>query len=149
MGDEIFEVRGTVSMPYEWGYGKMLTDYFEATSRKKIYGKRCPKCGGVQVPPYESCGRCYVRTDEEMIELPGTGKLAAFTVVYLPFPGQPNEPPYAYGNIIFDGGDTYFMHLIKECPFEELKVGMPLEPVWNPEPKGDLYDILYFRPIKE
>jgi uncharacterized OB-fold protein len=148
MSEEVVEFQGQIHVPYEWAYGEDLTRFFEGTKQKKIYGSRCPSCKGVMVPPTSYCARCYVPMEGEWIELPHTAKIDSFTVVHLPFVGQPTEPPYAYATIIVDGSDGYYLHVIGECDFDELHCDMKVEAVWNPEPKGDLYDILYWRPVK-
>lgn len=148
MTDDLFGVPGSIEIPYRWFYGETLSRFFEGTWQKKIYGSRCPFCKGVIVPRTRICGRCFAPTEPELIELPHTGRLEAFTVVYLPFPGQPKEPPYAIVHILIGGSDTSFMHLVGECDFEEIECDMRVEAVWNPEPKGNLYDILHGMPVR-
>jgi len=138
------EVRGRVSIPYRWSYGKALTRFFqESRDNKRLMGPRCPRCRSVTVPAARICTRCFVETTE-WVEVSDHGVLETFTTVHLPFPGQPTEPPYTYGLILLDGASTYFSHLIRE-PAGALACGMRVEAVWSTEPKGDLFDILYFK----
>lgn len=138
------EVRGQVSLPYRWSYGKALTRFFqESRDNKRLMGTRCPRCSSVTVPAARICTRCFVETTD-WVEVSDHGVLETFTTVHLPFPGQPTEPPYTYGLILLDGASTYFSHLIEE-PAEALRCGMRVEAVWSDERKGDLFDILYFR----
>ncbi|MEW5944874.1 MAG: Zn-ribbon domain-containing OB-fold protein [bacterium] len=147
---KIREVKGKVSVPYNWAYGENITKFFKETrDNKRIMGTRCSKCRKVLVPPVALCGRCFAMTEEKWVELPDTATLVAHTVVYLPFPGQPQEPPYAYGMLRFDGADTQFPHLIGGIEFDKIKCGMRLKAVWNEERKGDLFDIKYFEPLRE
>ena len=147
MADEIFEKKGRLTIPYRWSYGQALTGFFKATATdKQIMGATCTKCAKVIVPPLGLCGRCFAPTGKDWVKVSDRGTLITFTTVYLPFPGQPKEPPYTYGMIKLDGTDTFFAHLIEEIEAEEIYCGMRLEALWSEERKGDLYDILYFRP---
>ena len=147
MADEIQEVKGEVVVPYRWSYGKALTGFFHETSvNKRIMGARCSGCDCVLVPPVGLCGRCFRETDPDWIELSDHGVLETYTEVQLPFPGQPTEPPYIYGLLKFDGADTVYSHIIKGVEVEQMHPGMRIKAVWNPEPRGDLFDILYFEP---
>lgn len=143
------EKKGNLLMPYEWSYGESLTKFFTATrDEKKIYGARCTKCGKVLVPPVGLCGKCFAPTEKEWVPISDHGWLVSWTVVYLPFPGQPTEPPYCYGMIKFDGVNTQFPHIVKGAKkgnWDDLEVGMRVEAVWNENRKGDLYDISHFK----
>jgi len=146
--EPVIEVLGQRVVPYHWSYGGSFSRFFENTKERGVLvGSRCPVCKGVLVPGIELCGRCYCEVTD-FFDLPDTGVLSAYTVVYLPFPGQPNEPPYCYGYITLDGADTMFPHMVKECEFEDLEVGMRVKAVWEDKDKrkGDLYDIRYFKP---
>ncbi len=145
----LLEVKGDLKVPYSWSYGETLSKFFtETRDNKRIMGARCTKCGGVLVPPVGLCGKCYAPTEKEWIPVSDHGRLVSWTVVYLPFPGQPTEPPYCYGMIKLDGMNTQFPHMIHGAvkgKWDDLEVGMRLEAVWNENRKGDLYDIAYFK----
>ena len=148
--EPVMENLGRRLVPYHWSYGDSFAEFFKATKeRGAILASHCPVCKGVMVPAVHMCGRCYREVDE-YFDVPDTGELVAYTVVYLPFPGQPNEPPYCYGYIKFDGTDTMFPHMIKEVEFDDLHMGMRVKAVWeDPDKrKGDLFDIKYFKPIE-
>lgn len=144
---KVKEVKGKVQVPYNWAYGETLTGFFNETrENKRLMGARCTKCKGVMVPPMAICGKCYTATEKDWFPVSDHGQLVAHTVVYLPFPGQPTEPPYVYGMIKLDGVNTQYPHLIKEIEYDQIKVGMRLQAVWNEERNGDLYDIKHFKP---
>ena len=146
MSELIKEVKAVVKVPYRWSYGEYLTLFFEEfRQNKKFYGTRCSKCKSVLIPPQKVCGRCFAPTDE-WVEVSDHGTLLSFTTVYLPYPGQPTTPPYTYGNILLDGANTIFAHLIGEIEAEKIRCGMRVQAVWNEERKGNLYDIKYFKP---
>jgi hypothetical protein len=144
MPEPIKEIKGAVVVPYRWSYGAYLSRFFEESrDHKRIMGTKCPQCQGVIVPAAKICGRCFRETTEWVI-VSDHGVLDAFTTVYLPFPGQPTEPPYTYGLIKLDGASTHLSHLIRGIPEDQLKVGMRVRAVWAEARKGDLFDILYF-----
>ena len=137
------EVRGQISIPYRWSYGKSLTRFFEESrDNRRLMGTKCPRCAAVIVPAARICTPCFVETSE-WVEVSDHGVLATFTTVHLPFPGQPTEPPYTYGLILLDGASNYYSHLIGE-PVERLACGMRVQAVWADHRKGDLFDIRCF-----
>lgn len=149
--EPVTEILGQRVVPYHWSYGESFQGFFESTrDRGVLTGSKCPVCKGVLVPSVHMCGRCFCDV-EEIVDLPDTGVLSAYTVVYLPFPGQPTEPPYCYGYITLDGADTMFPHMIGGVEFDDIYVGMRVQAVWeDPDKrKGDLFDIRYFEPAGE
>ncbi len=113
---------------------------------KRIMGVRCLKCGAVLLPPRPYCGACFSPVTE-WVELADEGEVMTFTVVHLPFPGQPTEPPYAYAFIMLDGADVQFPHILGEIDFDDIEVGTRVKAVWSEDRKGTLHDIEYFRPV--
>ncbi|MGA2732970.1 MAG: Zn-ribbon domain-containing OB-fold protein [Syntrophobacteraceae bacterium] len=99
----------------------------------KLMGSKCKKCGTRSVPPRPLCTRCY-STDLEWVEVPGRGKLAAFTCIYIAPPfmvaqGYNRNNPYVSGVIdLEDGGrvDARIEGIEPESP-EEIKVGTPMK----------------------
>ena len=69
----------------------------------------------------------------EQVELPHVGTLVSFCVVNVAFYGQGMEIPYTSGLILLDGADLPLMHLIQECPVEDVHIGMRVEAVWVDE----------------
>jgi uncharacterized OB-fold protein len=147
MVSPVKEIKSRVEVSYRWSYGHHLSRFFaEAKQNRRLMGVRCPQCQGVFVPPRLVCGRCFKETSE-WVEVGDEGVLETFTTVYLPFPGQPTEPPYTYGYIRLDGTATHIAHLIKEIDPADIKVGMRVKAVWSRNPQGDLFDILHFKPV--
>jgi len=87
----------------------------------------------------------------EPIDLPHVGTLVSFCVVNVAFYGQGMEIPYTSGLILLDGSDLPLMHLIQECPVEDVHIGMRVEAVWVDEADlgPTLESIRYFRPNGE
>ncbi|HDP80971.1 MAG TPA: DNA-binding protein, partial [Spirochaetes bacterium] len=56
---------GRIKVPYKWDVGE-TGSYFLTRLRdeKELWGRRCPGCGRVYVPPLKNCGECFLLTDE-------------------------------------------------------------------------------------
>jgi uncharacterized OB-fold protein len=139
-------VTGELDIPYHYAYGEYYDRFFrEMRDNKRIMGVKCAKCGAVLLPPRPYCGFCYTRVDE-WVELSDEGEILTYTVIQLPFMGQPTEPPYVYAFIMLDGADVQLPHILGEVESADIKVGMRVKAVWSEERKGTLHDIKYFRP---
>jgi len=146
-GDIVKSVTGTLDVKYRFSYGDQYDRFFrEMRDNKRIMGIACPKCGAVLLPPRPYCGFCYTPVDE-WVELSDEGALLTYTVVHLPFIGQPTEPPYIYAFIMLDGADVQFPHILGEIEAADVRTGMRVKAVWAEERKGTLHDIKYFRPV--
>jgi uncharacterized OB-fold protein len=88
---------------------------------------------------------------EEAVELPDRGIVTTFCIVNVPFPGQKIPPPYVAAYVLLDGADIAFLHLITECPAEDVRMGMRVEAKWKPREEWTtgLQNIEYFRPTGE
>ena len=51
------------------------------------------------------------------------GTLTSFCVVNVSFHGGTQEIPYTTGLILLDGSDQPIMHLIQECPVDQVRIG--------------------------
>ena len=146
----LLTVTWTNPMPYEWSIGKYGSRFFEDIKKHgRFIGIRCPQCGKVYMPPRRLCGPCFKELDE-LVVLPVTGTLTAFSIVNYPFldpeTGQQRPIPYTYGYIRIDGADSIFSHLIHETDVSKIKVGMRVRAVFkNPaEMQGNIKDIRHF-----
>jgi hypothetical protein len=146
----LLTVTWTNPMPYEWSIGKYGSRFFEEIKKhRRFIGIRCPQCGKVYMPPRRLCGPCFRELDE-LVVLPVTGTLTAFSIVNYPFldpeTGEQRPIPYTYGYIRIDGSDSIFSHLIHETDVNKIKVGMRVRAVFkNPaEMQGNIKDIEYF-----
>ena len=77
--------------------------------------------------------------------------MESFTVVHIPIPGNPIEPPFVSAMIRLDGANISFLHLIQEIPVEEIRIGMRVEAVWKPQEEWttSLENIKWFKPTGE
>ncbi|HKC27231.1 MAG TPA: OB-fold domain-containing protein [Jatrophihabitans sp.] len=126
------------------------TRYLQGLKEGRLLGQRCPKCGKVYIPPRGACPVDGVPTEEE-VELPDRGVVTTFCVVNVPFLGQRIQPPYVAAYVLLDGADIAFLHLILDCPAEDVRMGMRVEAVWKPRDEWEhgLQNITHFRPTGE
>jgi uncharacterized OB-fold protein len=126
------------------------TEYLLGLKEGRIIGQRCPVCLKVYVPPRGACPVDGVPT-EESVELPDKGIVTTFCIVNVPFPGQKIPPPYVAAYVLLEGADIAFLHLITECPAEDVRMGMRVEAKWRPREEWTtgLQNIEYFRPTGE
>lgn len=147
---EAFVVEGKLRVPYDNWYGTLASAFFrELRDHGKIRGIRCPACEKVYMPPRSVCPRC-LGTLSEWVDLPPTGTLETFTVVHYDYGQyyQPMKPPYLLGIIRLDGADTGLCHLLGELEEQELAPGLRVEARFREDRKGNILDIVYFRPIR-
>jgi uncharacterized OB-fold protein len=126
------------------------TRYLLSLEQGKLIGQRCPVCRKVYIPPRGACPVDGVPTEEE-VELPDRGVVTTFCIVNVPFYGQKIKPPYVCAYILLDGADIAFLHLILDCPAEDVRMGMRVEAVWSPREEWipSLQNITHFRPSGE
>ena len=126
------------------------TAYLLALQEGRLIGQRCPACGKVYVPPRGACPVDGVPTEEE-VELPDRGIVTTFCIVNVPFQGQRIKPPYVAAYVLLDGADIAFLHLILDCPAEDVRMGLRVEAVWRPREEWEpsLTNITHFRPSGE
>ena len=140
-------LEGRIKVPYAWNAGETASHYLTCLrDKKKIFGKKCPKCSKVLVPPRKSCPFCFVDT-AEWVPLSGKGEVDTFTIVRRDTNLQPRKAPFAYAVIKLEGADTGFVHILGDVDVEEIKTGMKVEAVFAEERSGLVTDIKYFRPI--
>jgi uncharacterized OB-fold protein len=142
-------VRTPARMDYVYTAGGATTRFLTGVAHGKILGERAPG-GKVYVPSRGADPQLGVPTSEQ-VELPNVGTLVSFCVVNVAFYGQGMEIPYTSGLILLDGADLPLMHLIQECPVDQVRIGMRVEAVWVDESewKPNLESIRYFRPNGE
>jgi uncharacterized OB-fold protein len=142
-------VRTPARLEYLYTAGAATTRFLTGISEGKILGERAPG-GKVYVPSRGADPQLGLATSEQ-VEVAHTGTLTSFCVVNVAFYGQGMEIPYTSGLILLDGSDLPIMHLIQECPVDDVHIGMRVEAVWVDEADlgPTLESIRYFRPNGE
>ena len=139
-------IEGWIKVPYSWQAGETASHYLtQLRDEQKIWGKRCPKCKKVLLPPRKSCPFCFVDTDE-WVEISSEGVVEAFTIVRRDTPIQPMKAPFAYALIRLDGADTDLTHVLSEVNLNDIKEGMRVKAVFAENRQGSPLDTAYFKP---
>lgn len=115
--------------------GALVSDitYNRFLTQEKLTAARCRNCGARWVPPRPICIACY-SSNLELVEVKGTGKLAAFTCIHIPPPamaaqGYDRKHPYCVGIVELDDGgrvDARIVGVDAAHP-ERITVGMPMK----------------------
>lgn len=148
--EDITDVECPIYLKYNFTAGAATARFLGQIKQGKIVGQKCPECSNVYVPPRGSCAACGVATEEE-VECVDKATVESFTIVYIPIPNHPIKPPYVIANLVADGSNISFLHLLSECVNEEVRIGQRVEAVWRPKEEWTyaMDNILYWKPIDE
>jgi len=139
-----------IYLQYRFTAGSAPARFLKRLKDGVLTGQRCPGCQQVYIPPRGACPACGVATEDE-VELSDKATVQSFTIVHIPIPGNAIEPPYIVANLVADGANISFIHLMSECVNEEVHIGQRVQAVWKPAAEWDysMDNIQYFRPIDE
>ena len=148
--DTITGIDVPIYLKYNFTAGTAAARFLAQVKRGQLTGQRCPGCEQVYIPPRGSCPACGVPTQEE-VEVADKATVESFTIVSIPIPNNPIQPPYIIANLVADGANISFLHLISECVNEDVHIGQRVQAVWKPESEWDyaMDNIRYFKPIDE
>jgi uncharacterized protein len=148
--EPVRSVRTPAEMTFTYTPGTASSRYLKGIGQKKILGARVGEGTHVYVPPRGADPELGKPTTEE-VEVADRGTLVSFCVVNVAFYGGTVEIPYTTGNILLDGADLPIMHMIQECPVDQVRIGMRLEAVWVPDEEigPTMESIKWFRPLDE
>ena len=107
-----------------------MAPFWEAARRHELVVQRCKGCGAYRFPARELCSRCLSR-DSGWERASGRGTLFSFAVMHqASHPGFAAEVPYAVVTVELDEGARLLSNVVG-CPPGDLRVGMPLEVVFE------------------
>jgi uncharacterized OB-fold protein len=137
-------------LDYRFTAGAATSRFLSGIAQKKILGERCPVCGKVYVPPRGACPVDGVPTVEQ-VELGQVGTVTSFCVVNVQFHGSVMEVPYVSGLVLLDGADIELFGLVQEIPYDQVRMGMRVEAVWQPDDQigKTLESIKWWKPADE
>ncbi|MFT4086678.1 MAG: OB-fold domain-containing protein [Gordonia sp. (in: high G+C Gram-positive bacteria)] len=138
-----------VALSVEHSASEVESWYLEGLKAGKLCGGRVDT-GEVYFPPRVASPADGSKTVER-VELPDTGTVTTFCIVNVPFLGQQITPPYVAAYVLLDGADIPFLHLILDCPADEVRMGMRVKAVWRPESEWGhtLRNVNHFAPSGE
>ncbi|MFF3784575.1 Zn-ribbon domain-containing OB-fold protein [Streptomyces sp. NPDC001933] len=117
-------------LDYRYSPGRAQSAYLDALSRQHIVGERCPSCHKVYVPPRGACPTCGVATTEQ-VEVGPRGTVTTFCIVNIKAKNLDIEVPYVYAHIALDGADLALHARIGGIPYDQVRMGLRVEPVWT------------------
>jgi uncharacterized OB-fold protein len=130
---------------YEHSYG-LVSRFFEELTNKRLFGKKCPKCGDIFCPPRAHCWRNSCRLCEtEWVEMPLHGTLHCFTI--LGFAGEAflSDLPFVLCYVRVDGANTMIAGRLVGMNPEDVECDMTVRVNFIENPTGTPMDI-YFTP---
>ncbi|MDJ0790069.1 MAG: Zn-ribbon domain-containing OB-fold protein [Myxococcota bacterium] len=156
MSDESAEgpveiIQCPVELDYTYTAGQATTRFLRGVGEGKLLGQRCIVCGKIYVASRGACPIHGVPTGPETVEVSDKGTLVSFSIVRIPSENLSVDPPFAAISVLLDGSDSTFMHVLSDCPLEEVRMGMRVEAVWIPKEEWttSLKNITHFRPLDE
>ncbi|WP_405401622.1 Zn-ribbon domain-containing OB-fold protein [Streptomyces sp. NBC_01104] len=117
-------------LDYTYSPGRAQSAYLEALAGRRVVGERCPSCRKVYVPPRGACPTCGVATTER-VEVGPRGTVTTFCVVNIKAKNLDMEVPYVYAHIALDGADLALHARIGGIPYDQVRMGLRVEPVWT------------------
>jgi uncharacterized OB-fold protein len=110
-------------------------EFWEACAKRELRFQRCKSCGAYRFPPLSGCRHCG-SAEARWVTVSGRGSVFSYTVVHhAAIPQIEAEVPYGVVVVEFDDapGARLISNVVDLDP-AELRVGMPLELVWE-EPR--------------
>jgi uncharacterized OB-fold protein len=127
--ESVQSLRAPASLHYDYTPGIATTLFLRALKEKKLTGEVCPESGKVYIPPRGVSPTSGLVTTE-LVELAHVGTMVGYCIVNLDFTGNAQEIPYVSALILLDGADVPVYGLVREIPYDQVRAGMRLEPVW-------------------
>ncbi len=103
--------------------------YWDAAKRHELLVRRCRACGRHHFYPRDFCPSCF-SFDVEWVRASGRGAIYSFTVCHRAAQGFEADVPYNLVLVDLDEG-VRVMSTVVGCPNDDLKIGMPVEVVFD------------------
>ncbi len=129
--------------------------FFDYIENGVLVGSRCLNCGHISLPQRYICPKC--KSDQaELIEFSGKGKLAAFTVIYVPATemlaaGYNAQHPYMVGIVALDEGPRTSAQIVGMdlSDPQKIMIGTPLKMTIRDRVMGEAQKkVLAFEPAE-
>ncbi len=145
--DAVTGIVAPARLDYTYSPGRAQTGWINALTDRRTVGERCPSCHKVYVPPRGACPTCGVATTDQ-VEVGPRGTVTTYCIVNIKsrHPGGNDiEVPYVYAHIALDGADLALHGRIGGMPYDQVRMGLRVEPVWT---EGGRYPD-HYRPTGE
>ncbi|WP_428956730.1 Zn-ribbon domain-containing OB-fold protein [Streptomyces sp. cg35] len=142
--DQVTGIVAQARLDYTYSPGGAQSRYINALADNRTVGERCPSCRKVYVPPRGACPTCGVATTEQ-VEVGPAGTVTTYCIVNVKAKNLDIELPYVYAHIALDGADLALHGRIAGIPYDQVRMGLRVEPVWS---EGGRYPD-HYRPTGE
>ena len=151
MSEPIEILKTPVKLDYTFSAGQSASRFLRAIAEGKLIGQRCPVDGRVYFPTRGSCPQHGALMSPEPVELSDRGTIVTFSINRVPSENIKLDLPYAPVQVLLDGADTVLMHVLGECPIEQVHMGMRVQAGWKPKSEWttSIGNIKYFKPTGE
>ena len=129
-------------------------DFYTALDTAQLIGSKCENCGAFAIPQRKICPRCH-STHTKIVTYSGRGKLAAYTVIFVPpvmmaEAGYSAKNPYCVGIVELEEGPRVSAQILEvdvQNP-ENIRIGteMTMETIKRGEGENQS-TFLAFKPI--
>ncbi|MGW2822799.1 Zn-ribbon domain-containing OB-fold protein [Streptomyces sp. NPDC001443] len=130
--DAVTGIVAPARLDYTYTPGRAQAAYLDALGGRRTVGERCPSCRKVYVPPRGACPTCGVATAER-VEVGPRGTVTTFCIVNIKAKNLDIEVPYVYAHIALDGADLALHGRVGGIPYDQVRMGLRVEPVWTPD----------------
>jgi uncharacterized OB-fold protein len=128
--DPVTGIVAPARLDYTYSPGRAQSAFIHALGDRRMVGERCPSCRKVYVPPRGACPTCGVATSEQ-VEVGPRGTVTTFCIVNIKAKNLDIEVPYVYAHIALDGADLALHGRIGGIPYDQVRLGLRVEPVWT------------------
>ncbi|MFI6001612.1 Zn-ribbon domain-containing OB-fold protein [Streptomyces sp. NPDC051366] len=128
--DAVTGIVAAARLDYTYSPGRAQTAYINALADRRTVGERCPSCHKVYVPPRGACPTCGVATTDQ-VEVGPAGTVTTYCIVNIKAKNLDIEVPYVYAHIALDGADLALHGRIGGIPYDQVRMGLRVEPVWT------------------
>ncbi|MEW2164729.1 OB-fold domain-containing protein [Streptomyces sp. NPDC007084] len=128
--DPVTGIVAAARLDYVYSPGRAQTAYIESLAERRTIGERCPSCRKVYVPPRGACPTCGLATSEQ-VEVGPRGTVTTYCIVNIKAKNLDIEVPYVYAHIALDGAGLALHGRIGGIPYDEVRMGLRVEPVWT------------------
>jgi hypothetical protein len=139
-----------IRLEYDFVAGREQSIFLRALAHKTILGAR--EVGGdlVYVPPRGTDPR-NAKPTPELVEVSDKGTVVTYSIIRVPSENIKLDLPYVCINVLLDGSDIPFFHVLQKCDLTDVRIGMRVQAQWLPAEmrKPSVESIEYFVPIDE
>ncbi|MGW1064711.1 Zn-ribbon domain-containing OB-fold protein [Streptomyces aureus] len=128
--DMVTGIVAPARLDYVYSPGRAQSAYIAGLAQRRTLGERCPSCRKVYVPSRGACPTCGVATAEQ-VEVGPRGTVTTYCIVNIKAKNLDIEVPYVYAHIALDGAGLALHGRIGGIPYDEVRMGLRVEPVWS------------------